>query len=261
MKTTKLLKKILNNTKKLKKRADIILVEKKIANTRSKAQAMIMAGQVSFANKKIIKSGELFYPNTKVKISNLNPQWVSRGAYKLLHALEIFNIRVENKICLDIGASTGGFTEVLLKSKAKKVYSVDVGKNQMHEKLKLEKKIINIEKTNARFLNNKIIEDKIDLIVCDVSFISMKKVIEPCINFLNSKSGIIIGLIKPQFEAQKKEVGRGGIVSKEYIHQRVCKEFIYWFEENLRMKVIGITKSPITGQKGNTEFLIASKFN
>ena len=260
MKITRLLKKILSNNKKLKKRADTILVDKKIVKTRSKAQAMIMAGQGSFEDKKIIKSGELLYPNGNIKISNLNPQWVSRGAYKLLHAINKFKIVIKNKICLDIGASTGGFTEVLLKKKARKVYSVDVGRNQMHEKLKIEKKVINIERTNAKFLTNKIIKDKIDLIVCDVSFISMKKVLQPCISLLNNESGIIIGLIKPQFEAKKNEVRKGGIISNQEIHKRIRKEFRSWFEENLKMEVIGITTSPITGQKGNKEFLIASKF-
>ena len=162
---------------------------------------------------------------------------------------------------MDIGASTGGFSQVLLKNNAKKIYSVDVGRNQMHEKLKKEKKIINLERTNARFLDKKIIKEKIDLIVCDVSFISMKKVLEPCISLLNKKSGTIIGLIKPQFEALKKEVGKGGIISDKLIHKRICNEFNIWFIKKYKMHVIGIIDSPIKGQKGNVEFLIGVKFN
>ena len=162
---------------------------------------------------------------------------------------------------MDLGASTGGFSEVLLKHGVKKIYSVDVGTNQLHEKLKKEKKIINIEKTNARYLSNKIIYEKVDLIVCDVSFISMKKVIEPCLDFLDKKTGIIIGLIKPQFEASRNEIERGGIISNKFIHQRICYEFKNWFIQKCKMKIIGISQSPIKGPKGNIEFLIAAKFD
>ena len=244
----------------MKKRADLLLVEKKFAETRSKAQAMIMAGQVSVDGKIITKSGENLLLTSNITISNLHPKWVSRGALKLLHAIQTFNIEVKNFICLDLGASTGGFSEVLLKYGAKKIYAVDVGTNQLHEKLKKNKKIINIEKTNARYLYNVMIHEKVDLIVCDVSFISMKKVIEPCLSFLKDKSGIIIGLIKPQFEASQKEIQKGGIILNSLIHKRICDDFENWFIQKLKMKVIGITQSPIKGPKGNIEFLIVAKF-
>ena len=148
----------------MKKRADLLLVEKNIVKTRSKAQAMIMAGQVKIDKKIVIKSGETFFSNSKIEVSSLHPQWVSRGAFKLLHSLNTFNIKVNDLICLDLGASTGGFSEVLLRHGAKKIYSIDVGTNQLHEKLKKEKKIINIEKTNARYLDKKTIHEKVDLI-------------------------------------------------------------------------------------------------
>ena len=170
----------------IKKRIDQLLVEKKLVESRTKAQAMIMAGQIIVNNTKIKKSGELFNEDIEIQINNLQPIWVSRGAIKILHAIENFNINILDKICLDLGASTGGFTQVLLKKGAKKIYSVDVGKNQLHEKLRKEKKIINIEKTNARYLNNFLIKEEIDIIVCDVSFISLKKVIEPSIKFLKN---------------------------------------------------------------------------
>ena len=188
----------------IKKRIDQLLVDKKLVETRTKAQAMIMAGQI-FANKKLVlKSGQIFNENTEIFIKNIKPEWVSRGALKLLHLIDTFKLNISNKICLDLGSSTGGFTEVLLKNGAKKIYSIDVGKNQLHEKLVNEKKIISFEKTNARYLTKEIIKDKIDIIVCDVSFISMKKVIQPSLKFLID-DGKIIGLIKPQFEAKKKE--------------------------------------------------------
>ena len=244
----------------MKKRIDLLLVEKYQVESRAKAQAMIMAGQVFVAGKKIIKSGEFFGSDSNISIVNLHPQWVSRGSLKLIHAIQYFNFKVKNLICLDIGASTGGFTQVLLKNKAKKIYAVDVGTHQMHESLKNEKKIISLEKTNARYLNNTIIPDIIDLIVCDSSFISLKKVLNPSITFLDKKKGTIIALIKPQFEANKSEIRKGGVVTESSVHQRICKEIESWFIDECKMKVQGIVKSPIKGPKGNIEFLILAQF-
>jgi 23S rRNA (cytidine1920-2'-O)/16S rRNA (cytidine1409-2'-O)-methyltransferase len=158
----------------LKKRADLLVVEKKLTETRTKAQAMIMAGQIYINGKKVLKSGELHNDDLEIISNNLHPEWVSRGAIKLLHAIDHFKICVLDFICLDIGASTGGFTEVLIRKNVKKVYSVDVGTNQLHEKLLNNTKVINIPKTNARYLTEKIIPEMVNLIVCDVSFISMK---------------------------------------------------------------------------------------
>ena len=238
----------------IKKRIDQLLVEKQLVETRTKAKAMIMAGQIFVDEKQIKKSGEMFKEDVRIKVKNLQPKWVSRGAFKILHALNNFDIEINNKTCLDLGASTGGFSQVLLKKGAKKIYSVDVGKNQLHEKLQIENKIINIEKTNARYLTSATIKDKIDIIVCDVSFISMIKVIEPCLKFLTN-NGQIIALIKPQFEAKKKEIKKGVVLDKN-VHLRICDEYKKWFEENCLMKVIGLVESPIQGPKGNKEFLI-----
>ena len=238
----------------IKKRIDQLLVEKQLVETITKAKAMIMAGQIFVDEKQINKSGEMFKEDVRIKVKNLQPKWVSRGAFKILHALNNFDIEINNKTCLDLGASTGGFSQVLLKKGAKKIYSVDVGKNQLHEKLQIENKIINIEKTNARYLTSATIKDKIDIIVCDVSFISMIKVIEPCLKFLTN-NGQIIALIKPQFEAKKKEIQKGVVLDKN-VHLRICDEYKKWFEENCLMKVIGLVESPIQGPKGNKEFLI-----
>ena len=241
----------------MKKRADLILVEKKLAETRSKAQAMIMAGQIFSNGKKILKSGELLNLNADIKKNNLHSEWVSRGALKIIPVFDYFKIKVNNFICLDIGASTGGFTDVLLSKKVKKVYCVDVGTNQLHERLAKNTKVVNIEKTNARYIDHIIIPDKVDIIVCDVSFISMKKVILPALPLLNNL-GVVIALIKPQFESHKKEIKKRGVITDSNVHKRICDEFIFWFTATCNMKVLGIMESPIKGPKGNAEFFICA---
>ena len=241
----------------MKKRADLILVEKKLAETRSKAQAMIMAGQIFSNGKKILKSGELLDLNADIKKNNLHSEWVSRGALKIIPVFDYFKIKVNNFTCLDIGASTGGFTDVLLSKKVKKVYCVDVGTNQLHERLAKNTKVVNIEKTNARYIDHLIIPDKVDIIVCDVSFISMKKVILPALPLLNNL-GVVIALIKPQFESHKKEIKKRGVITDSNVHKRICDEFIFWFTATCNMKVLGIMESPIKGPKGNAEFFICA---
>ena len=235
------------------------MVDQNIAESRSKAQSMIMAGQIFIEGKKVLKSGELYQENIEIIFNNLHPQWVSRGALKLICALEYFKIDVNNFKCLDIGASTGGFTDVLLSKNVKKIFSVDVGTNQLHEKLINNPKVINIQKTNARYLDKNLISEEIDLIVCDVSFISMKKVIEPNLLLLKKNEGIIIALIKPQFESEKHEVKKGGLVKDGKVHKRICNDFKSWFSLMCKMKVLGIIPSPIKGPKGNVEFLICAR--
>jgi len=210
----------LNRNSKI--RLDQLLVNKKLVSSKSKAQSVIMAGQVLVNDKIITKSGNTFSQDSKIIINKLNPTWVSRGAFKLLKAIETFDVNVQDKICLDIGSSTGGFSEVLLRKKAKKIFSIDVGKNQLHEKLRREKKIVSIEQFNAKYLDESIINQKINLLVCDVSFISLKKVIYPSLKLL-SKDAEIITLIKPQFETQKKNL-RKGVVKDTSIHEEICKD-------------------------------------
>ena len=243
----------------IKKRLDQILVLKKLVDSKSKAQSMIMAGQVTVNDKVITKSGNSFALDSKIVINKLHPDWVSRGALKLLKAVDTFKIDISNKICLDIGSSTGGFSEVLLLNKAKKIFAVDVGTNQLHEKLRKEKKIISIENFNAKYLNYTIISEKIDLLVCDVSFISLKKVIFPNLKLLSSKAEII-ALIKPQFETQKKNL-RKGVVKDALIRNNVCEDIENWFTNICKAEVIGTTPSPIMGPKGNLEFLIYCRLN
>ena len=244
----------------MKKRIDLLLVENQLAETRTKAQAMIMAGQVFVEDNIVKKSGETYLINSKIVVKNLNSQWVSRGAYKLEYAIKHFNIKIRNLTCLDIGASTGGFTEVLLDRNAKKIYAVDVGVNQLHEKLKKEKKIIDIPKTNARYLDQNIIKETIDLIVCDASFISLKKVLKSSLSFLNTSNGKVVALIKPQFEATKNEVKKGGVVRDPLVHERICNDIVKWFKDECKMNIVGLVQSPIKGPKGNIEFLILAEY-
>jgi 23S rRNA (cytidine1920-2'-O)/16S rRNA (cytidine1409-2'-O)-methyltransferase len=241
-----------------KLRLDQILFNRKLAETKSKAQAMIMAGQVFVEGKVINKSGININTNSEIEIKNLGPVWVSRGAFKLIKALDVNNINLENKVCMDLGASTGGFTDVLIQRGAKKVYAVDVGTNQLHEKLKKNKKVLNLEKINARYITQDLINELIELLVCDVSFISLKKVILPNLGLLKNNS-TIIALIKPQFESKKNETKKG-IVKDIEIHSRICEEIKTWFAHDCNCEVLNIIESPIKGPKGNIEFLLTARY-
>ena len=244
--------------KKLKKRLDEILVERNITQSRTKAQAMIMAGEVYVEDKKITKSGLNFFVNSKIIIKKFEKEWVSRGAIKLLKAINYFKIDLADKICLDLGASTGGFTQVMLQNKAKKIYSIDVGKNQLNEKLLKEKKIVSIEKTNARYLNDELIKEEIDILVCDVSFISLKKVIKPNLRFLRDRAKIIT-LVKPQFEGERKDLNKG-VIKNSNVHHRICEDIKNWIKIECNSDLLGMVESPIKGPKGNKEFFIAAEY-
>ena len=184
-----------------------------------------------------------------------NYTWVSRGGYKLEYAISYFNLNCKNIVALDIGSSTGGFTDVLLKEGAKKIYCVDVGYGQLDWKIRNNKNVFVHEKTNARYLDNSIIKDKLDAIVCDVSFISLKKVL-PASLILLKESGWLIGLIKPQFEIGKSLVGKGGVVRNLDHHKQVVDDIMSWLKEEKKFQVKDVIESPILGAKGNREFLI-----
>ncbi len=241
-----------------KQRLDQILFNRNLAESKSKAQAMIMAGQVFVEGIRIDKSGFNINLDSAIEIKKLGPEWVSRGAVKLIAALDKNQISVKKKICIDLGSSTGGFTDVLIQSGAEKVYAVDVGINQLHEKLKKNTKVVSLEKTNARYLTKEIVSELIEIMVCDVSFISLKKVIEPNLHLLKNES-FIITLIKPQFESKKNETKKG-VVRDSKIHQRICNEISDWFEKECNCKVLSIIESPIKGPKGNIEFLITARY-
>lgn len=238
-----------------RERIDKLLVDSGFAETRTKAQSMVMAGIVLVNEKRVEKSSEQFLPDASIRIKGETAasKYVGRGGLKLEKALEEFQICPNEYICLDVGASTGGFTDCLLQNGAKKVYAIDVGTNQLDWKIRSDERVIVREKINARNLKPEDFDEKIDLIVMDVSFISVTKIL-PSLYDLIDENGKIIVLIKPQFEVGKGEVGKGGIVRDESKHIIVI-ENINKFSEQLGLKNLSIIESPILGAEGNKEFL------
>ncbi len=239
---------------KPKIRIDQLLVERGLAESRTRAQALVMAGHVMLGDKKVDKPGLQVAEDAEVSVKGQDHPWVSRGGIKLAHALEQFGIDVTAAVAIDVGSSTGGFTDVLLSKGAAKVYAIDSGTNQLAWKLRQDPRVVVHEQTSARILTAEHIPELVDLIVCDASFISLAKVLERPMSF--AKPGAqMIALIKPQFEAGRGEVGKGGVIRDAAIHSRVCDEVSAWLEDS-GWAVQGLTESPITGPKGNVEFLI-----
>ncbi len=235
-------------------RLDQLLVERGLAESRTRAQALIMAGHVRLGDKKADKAGQQVAMDADIVVSGRDHPWVSRGGIKLAYALSEFAIDVQGAVAMDVGSSTGGFTDVLLSGGAVRVYAVDSGTNQLAWKLRQDSRVIVHEQTSARILTPEHIPESIDIIVCDASFIGLAKVLERPLTF--AKQGAqLIALIKPQFEAGRTEVGKGGVVRDENVHGRVCDKVRAWLE-NIGWAVQGITTSPITGPQGNVEFLI-----
>ncbi|MBD23319.1 MAG: TlyA family rRNA (cytidine-2'-O)-methyltransferase [Alphaproteobacteria bacterium] len=235
-------------------RLDSLLVDMQLVSSRQKAVSLIMRGDVFIGDDKAVKPGKIVKFNQKVSLQIKKKEWVSRGGYKLDAVLKKFNVITKNKVCMDIGCSTGGFSDVLIKEKVKKIYAIDVGYGQFDWNLRKKKEIILLEKTNARYMDNTMIPDLIDLVVCDVSFISAKKVLEPNKKFLSKKFEVIV-LLKPQFEVGKQLVGKGGIVKDSKIHKNLCIDFKNWINILFKPNFCEIIESPIKGQKGNKEFL------
>lgn len=238
-----------------KERIDKLLVELGLAESRTKAQALVMAGVVLVNEQRVEKPSQEFISNENIRIKGdpLETKYVSRGGLKLEKALQEFQIRPNEYVCLDIGASTGGFTDCLLQNGAKKVYTVDVGTNQLDWKLRNDDRVEVRESVNARHLKPEDFPEKFDLTVIDVSFISVTKILPALVNLLKD-DGKIITLIKPQFEVGKGEVGKGGIVREAEKHKRVVSE-VNEFAEKIGLKVSGVVDSPILGAEGNKEFL------
>ncbi len=242
----------------MKKRIDQLLVEKGLADTRSKAQALVMAGLVYVATKRIDKSSATFTDDAPLEVKGKDHPYVSRGGVKLAAALSHFNINPMGWVCLDVGASTGGFTDVLLRAAAKKIYAVDVGHNQLAYSLRENPAVVVMEKTNARTLDETLIPSAPDMVVCDASFISLKTVL-PAALYLAKPSAWLVALIKPQFEVGKDLVGKGGIVREPELHTKVCQEIEAWLRDEMMWTIIGLIESPITGAEGNKEFLICAR--
>ena len=237
----------------MKIRLDKLLFEKKLAPTRQKAQALIGAGQVLVNNRLADKAGAMVEDSCIIEVKESCP-FVSRGGYKLEAGLQFFDINPAGLICLDVGASTGGFTDCLLQHGALKVYSVDVGYGQLAWELRQDPRIVVMERTNARYLTKENFAEPIDLAVIDASFISLKLLIPPLLPFFRENISIL-ALIKPQFEVGRGKVGKGGVVRDPALHQEVIDEIID-FCTTLELKSCGVTPSPILGPKGNKEFLV-----
>lgn len=239
-----------------KQRADQMLVDRGLAESRTRAQALIMAGLAFAGERKIDKPGQMFAEETAIEVRGRDHPWVSRGGIKLAHGLDHFGWDVTGAVAIDVGSSTGGFTDVLLTKGAARVYAVDSGTNQLAWKLRQDDRVIVREQTSARILTATHIPEPIDLVVCDASFIGLAKVLEVPLGF--SRPGArLLALIKPQFEAGREEVGKGGVVRDPAVHQRVCDEVAAWLT-GIGWQVEGVTESPITGPEGNVEFLIAA---
>jgi 23S rRNA (cytidine1920-2'-O)/16S rRNA (cytidine1409-2'-O)-methyltransferase len=244
--------------KSKKIRLDQQVVEQGLAQSRTQAQALILAGKIlDSKGQALTKAGHLLPPDTELQLKEKLHPWVSRGGMKLMQALVEFNIQPEGQIIADIGASTGGFTDVLLQHMAAKIYAVDVGYGQLADKLRRDARVVVMEKTNARYLDAEQIPDPLDAVVCDASFISLKTVL-PAALALVKAGGWLVALIKPQFEVGRAEVGNG-VITDTLLHARVCNEIRDWLNQLTPWQVQGIHISPILGPKGNTEFLIYAR--
>lgn len=238
-------------------RADQLLVTRGLADGRTRAQALIMAGAVFSGERKIAKAGDMLAEDASLEVRGKDHPWVSRGGIKLEHGLTHFGFGTAGAVALDVGSSTGGFTDVLLSRGAARVYAVDVGTNQLAWKLRRDPRVVVHEQTNARSLDSSIIPEPVDIVVCDASFIGLAKVLEAPLRLAKPRAKMV-ALIKPQFEAGREEVGKGGVVRDPAVHERVCAQAGAWVESQ-GWTVLGITPSPITGPDGNVEFLLGAE--
>jgi 23S rRNA (cytidine1920-2'-O)/16S rRNA (cytidine1409-2'-O)-methyltransferase len=227
-----------------------------LAESRTRAQALIMAGIVFSGERKLAKAGEMLAEDALLEVRGKDHPWVSRGGIKLDHGLAHFAFDVSGAVALDVGSSTGGFTDVLLSRGAARVYAVDVGTNQLAWKLRQDERVTVLEQTNARHLTADLIPEPPGIIVCDASFISLAKVLEAPLS-LARPGAMLVALVKPQFEAGRNEVGKGGVVRDPAVHERVCDEAKTWVESQ-GWSVLGVSESPIAGPEGNKEFLLGA---
>ena len=242
-----------------KVRADQLLVARGLAESRTRAQALILAGSVFTGDRRVAKAGDLLPEDAPLEVKGRDHPWVSRGGVKLDHGLTHFGFDVAGAVALDVGSSTGGFTDVLLSRSAAKVYAVDVGTNQLAWKLRQDPRVIVHEQTNARYLTDEVVPEPVDVVVCDASFIGLSKVLGPALA-LARPGARLVALVKPQFEAGRDEVGKGGVVRDPEVHSRVCDAAAEWVASQ-GWRVLGVTESPITGPEGNVEFLLGAVKN
>ncbi|MBQ6802848.1 MAG: TlyA family RNA methyltransferase [Oscillospiraceae bacterium] len=237
-----------------KQRLDAELVARGIIQSREQAKAAIMAGQVYVNNQKADKAGESVTPDDKIEFRGENLKYVSRGGLKLEKAMELYGFKLDNKICMDVGASTGGFTDCMLQKGATKVYSIDVGYGQLAWKLRQDERVVNLERTNVRYITNEQVPDTVDFVSIDVSFISLGLVIPVLVQFL-SEEAMMVCLVKPQFEAGKDKVGKHGVVRDPATHMEVLERAV-GFAKNAGFGIVGLEFSPIKGPQGNIEYLM-----
>ena len=236
-----------------KVRLDVLLVEQGLQESRQKAQATIMSGQVFVNGQRVDKPGTAVAADAQIEVRGGSLKYVSRGGLKLEKAMEIWPIALDGKICMDVGASTGGFTDCMLQSGAAKVYAIDVGYGQLAWKLRSDSRVVCLERTNARYLSHEVIPEEPDFSSVDVSFISLKLIL-PAIAAVLKEGGQVVCLVKPQFEAGKEKVGKKGVVRDPAVHLEVLEHFLDHAKEN-HFTVLGLTYSPIRGPEGNIEYL------
>jgi 23S rRNA (cytidine1920-2'-O)/16S rRNA (cytidine1409-2'-O)-methyltransferase len=240
-----------------RERADRLLVARDLAESRTRAQALILAGVVFCGEARVDKAGQMLAEDGPLEVRGRDHPWVSRGGLKLVQGLDEFAIDPTNLTCLDVGASTGGFTDVLLSRGAARVYAVDVGHGQLAWKLRNDPRVVVLERTNARHLTSAEVPEPVGLIVCDASFIGLETLL-PATLALAAPGARLIALIKPQFEVGKGQVGKGGVVRDPDLHAQVCARIEAWLGAREGWRVLGLTESPILGPEGNKEFLIAA---
>ena len=240
-------------------RADLVLVERGLAESRARAQALILAGLVYEGTRRVEKPGDGVAQPEALSVRGRDHPWVSRGGLKLVKGLDHFGIDPAGLTGLDVGASTGGFTDVLLSRGAAKVYAVDVGHGQLAWSLRQDPRVVVLERTNARHLDRALIPDPVGIVVCDASFIGLETVLPAALG-LAAPGARAVALIKPQFEVGPDRVGKGGVVRDPELHREVCDRIAAWLAARPGWQVLGVTESPITGPEGNVEFLIGARF-
>lgn len=240
-------------------RLDQALVDRGLVETRSRAQALVMAGLVYVGDRKETKPGTRVKADAALTVRGSDHPWVSRGGLKLAGAIDHFGLSPAGAVAIDVGASTGGFTDVLLAHDAAKVYAVDVGHGQLAWKLRQDPRVVVLEKQNARHLTEAQIPERVDWVVCDASFIGLRTVLPAALSRLKP-GGLAVALIKPQFEVGRGRVGKGGVVREPELHAEVVETISTWFAAQPGVTVLGVTPSPIKGPEGNVEFLIAARF-
>ena len=243
----------------MKERLDVLLVKKGFAASREKAKAIIMSGIVYVDNQKEDKAGSTFEEEAAIEVRGSTLRYVSRGGLKLEKAINEFKVNAEGKICMDVGSSTGGFTDCMLQNGATKVYAVDVGHGQLDWKLRNDPRVVCMEKTNIRYVTRDDIADDIELSSIDVSFISLSKVL-PALKSLLSENAEVVALIKPQFEAGREKVGKKGVVRDKNVHIEVIEAVLSYVKDN-SLSICGLTYSPVKGPEGNIEYLCYMKNN